>query len=283
MTLVKGRRNRPDSVDVEKTQSQSQDQDVGKSFIRSVRRISIVGRHKRQKSGTTVPLAVGRSSLGSQPESVALPVQEPQALLPPVEIQAFPGPQDQSSTPSEPHISSSSPPPTEAEVIYQPEEAESHIIKPSLPQTPRKSGDPRTPATSPKRSLPRSPRSPGKGMTSRQSASWAGLRTRPPGRMTVPRRSRDGGIDLKIPARISQPQVGLRRDLGMVRDFAQNVERMSSSSFLFLATLTFVYVYVELKGLQGVYHGLVLGINNSRRIFIPSSRNIVLRGSALSC
>jgi hypothetical protein len=31
--------------------------------------------------------------------------------------------------------------------------------------------------------------------------------------------------DLKIPVRISQAQVGLRRDLGMVREFANNVER----------------------------------------------------------
>jgi hypothetical protein len=39
----------------------------------------------------------------------------------------------------------------------------------------------------------------------------------------VPRRNSLG--DLKIPARISQAQVGLRRDLGMVREFAMNVER----------------------------------------------------------
>ena len=31
--------------------------------------------------------------------------------------------------------------------------------------------------------------------------------------------------DLKIPVRISQAQVGLRRDLGMVKEFANNVER----------------------------------------------------------
>ncbi|KAJ7726174.1 hypothetical protein DFH07DRAFT_1001916 [Mycena maculata] len=43
--------------------------------------------------------------------------------------------------------------------------------------------------------------------------------------------------DLKIPARISQAQVGLRRDLGMVREFARNVE--------------------ELKELQGTYQTLV--------------------------
>jgi hypothetical protein len=39
----------------------------------------------------------------------------------------------------------------------------------------------------------------------------------------LPRRNSLG--DLKIPARISQAQVGLWRDLGMVREFASNVER----------------------------------------------------------
>ncbi|KAK7038373.1 hypothetical protein R3P38DRAFT_543541 [Favolaschia claudopus] len=46
--------------------------------------------------------------------------------------------------------------------------------------------------------------------------------------------------DLKIPARISQAQVGLRRDLGMVREFARNVE--------------------ELKELQNTYQTLVLEV-----------------------
>lgn len=53
---------------------------------------------------------------------------------------------------------------------------------------------------------------------------------------SVPRRNSLG--DLKIPARISQAQVGLRRDLGMVREFAANIERkpfplafLSPSSF----------------------------------------------------
>ncbi|KAF8815637.1 hypothetical protein BYT27DRAFT_6666418 [Phlegmacium glaucopus] len=40
----------------------------------------------------------------------------------------------------------------------------------------------------------------------------------------LPRRNSLG--DLKIPARISQAQVGLRRDLGMVREFASNVEQL---------------------------------------------------------
>lgn len=45
----------------------------------------------------------------------------------------------------------------------------------------------------------------------------------------LPRRNSLG--DLKIPARISQAQVGLRRDLGMVREFASNVEREFSPAY----------------------------------------------------
>lgn len=49
---------------------------------------------------------------------------------------------------------------------------------------------------------------------------------------TTPRRNSLG--DLKIPARISQAQVALRRDLGMVREFASNVERKRSEFFFLL-------------------------------------------------
>ncbi|KAH9049758.1 hypothetical protein EDB83DRAFT_2400322 [Lactarius deliciosus] len=63
--------------------------------------------------------------------------------------------------------------------------------------------------------------SPTKGPGSPQSASL-GRATQPPPTSTatgiVPRRNSLG--DLKIPARISQAQVGLKRDLGMVREFA---------------------------------------------------------------
>ena len=45
----------------------------------------------------------------------------------------------------------------------------------------------------------------------------------------LPRRNSLG--DLKIPARISQAQVGLRRDLSMVREFASNVERKLCLAF----------------------------------------------------
>ena len=42
--------------------------------------------------------------------------------------------------------------------------------------------------------------------------------------------------DLKIPARISQAQVGLRRDLGMVREFSTNVERTLLRRFPLIST-----------------------------------------------
>ena len=58
----------------------------------------------------------------------------------------------------------------------------------------------------------------------------------------LPRRNSLG--DLKIPARISQAQVGLRRDLGMVREFASNVERGFCFSFsVFSSDLTFSLIF----------------------------------------
>ncbi|KIK70974.1 hypothetical protein GYMLUDRAFT_33070 [Collybiopsis luxurians FD-317 M1] len=59
----------------------------------------------------------------------------------------------------------------------------------------------------------------------------------------VPRRNSMGDLklgELKIPARISQAQVGLRRDLGMVKEFAGRVE--------------------QLKSLQTTYHNLVIEV-----------------------
>jgi hypothetical protein len=71
-----------------------------------------------------------------------------------------------------------------------------------------------------------------------------------------------GGIrwgDLKIPERINQAQVGLRRDLGMVRDFAMSIE----CSFFFLCFFGLVLIdsnfllYSELRELQQIYQALV--------------------------
>ena len=212
-----------DGPDVEKPQSQ----DVGKAFTRSIKRISIIGRHTRQKSGTVpgLPQAAGRTSLGSRPEPIPFCVQEtatealgPPHLLPPIEIQ---GPLNLLP----PVEIQTQPVPTEA-VVMKPQLEDADLdVKPSLPQSPRKFG-PRTPPTSPKRTLPKSPKSP---TTSPQSVSLGRSAYSPtrksesPDEKATPRRNSLG--DLKIPARISQAQVGIRRDLGMVKEFAQNVER----------------------------------------------------------
>ena len=58
----------------------------------------------------------------------------------------------------------------------------------------------------------------------------------------LPRRNSLG--DLKIPARISQAQVGLRRDLGMVREFASNVECGFCLAFFgFSSDLTYSLIF----------------------------------------
>ena len=66
-----------------------------------------------------------------------------------------------------------------------------------------------------------------KPSASPQQSASLGRSTHPPkdegSNVTMPRRNSLG--DLKIPARISQAQSGLRRDLVMVRDFATSVER----------------------------------------------------------
>ena len=68
----------------------------------------------------------------------------------------------------------------------------------------------------------------------------------------VPRRNSLG--DLKIPARISQAQVGLKRDLGMVREFAASVESELLLDFLRKSDAD---TSSELKELQSIYHSLV--------------------------
>ena len=60
----------------------------------------------------------------------------------------------------------------------------------------------------------------------------------------LPRRNSLG--DLKIPTRISQAQVGLRRDLGMVREFASNVEREFCLAFYgFSGDLTYSLIFFQ--------------------------------------
>ncbi|KAF7341155.1 hypothetical protein MVEN_01850300 [Mycena venus] len=93
---------------------------------------------------------------------------------------------------------------------------------------------------------PKPPVSPGSASLGRSAANnpvvtaAAAVASSPLGAAGTGTMRRNSLGDLKIPARISQAQQGLRRDLGMVREFARNVE--------------------ELKELQGTYQMLVLEV-----------------------
>ncbi|TFK61550.1 hypothetical protein BDN72DRAFT_438768 [Pluteus cervinus] len=63
------------------------------------------------------------------------------------------------------------------------------------------------------------------------------------GGIIMPRRNSLG--DLKIPARISQAQVGLRRDLGMVREFAANVEQLKDLQWAYSDLITEVQAILD--------------------------------------
>lgn len=168
-------------------------EESGKRFL-GVRRISLGGKHRRNKSGGgIVPIPL--------PTQVAEQVTdiEVDELLPPIELQP----------PSPPRV-----------------------ISPTPHTTPTPPSDA---PSSPKRLTPRSP---GKSPGSPQSASLgrSAIPNIPSMNLAgsaghVPRRNSLG--DLKIPARISQAQVSLRRDLGMVRDFAASVERMFWFLYIF--------------------------------------------------
>ncbi|KAH0835601.1 hypothetical protein J3R83DRAFT_9326 [Lanmaoa asiatica] len=65
----------------------------------------------------------------------------------------------------------------------------------------------------------------------------------PPLNASVPRRNSLG--DLKIPARISQAQIGLKRDLGMVREFAISVDRLKELQTTYRHLLAEVQTFLE--------------------------------------
>lgn len=207
-----------------------------RGFMGGMRRISMTGKHKRSKTAehgknkvpeepsrpststaaTAMPRLSGHTAsdhgldLTPRPPSRVMPrlsVDDKQ-LLPPIELQP----------PSPPHETSTNTTQSavreggfdemlESTFVSQPSSQAGTVKAPMSPS-------PSAPSTLSK--LPASP----------QSTSL-GRATHPPkdkvDEVPVPRRSSLG--DLKIPVRISQAQVGLRRDLGMVRDFATSVER----------------------------------------------------------
>jgi len=246
-------RERPKDPEKEKMAGKEKAREGSRGFIGNVRKISLVGRHKRTKSNASPALVGGGirgMDTGADGSAVPLPVVEGLVLQREgvgvdvdVEMEMEMG-VDQTKTPSRSQILL---PPIELQPPSPPRVLDTDVMKTSTPQTTSNGAEislskanlTSPPSmTSPARKSP----SPTKISASPQSASL--------GRSTAAPGLSGGGIsggngigagstamlrrnslgDLKIPARITQAQVGLKRDLGMVREFAANVERKCSGS-----------------------------------------------------
>ncbi|KAI6104575.1 hypothetical protein EDD16DRAFT_1492581 [Pisolithus croceorrhizus] len=186
-----------------------QAQEGSRSFMGNMRKISLVGpkKHKKKKSTADV-IPLPPLPAGPYPQNERNQLQQGDTrmpdLLPPIELQP----------PSPPRTingkaTSHSPPQNISDGL------ESFIIPSSSLPT---SFTPRSSPMATSRSSPKSPASPP------QSASLGRTTQAPTPNPSVPRRNSLG--DLKIPARISQAQIGLKRDLGMVREFAASVDKL---------------------------------------------------------
>ncbi|KAI0058156.1 hypothetical protein BV25DRAFT_1296420 [Artomyces pyxidatus] len=196
------------------------EKDGHRSFMGGVRRISLVaGRHKRTKSTVEDehPGSSGspRAALPQLPAASTTTPNMPSHLLPPIELQPPSPPRE----PNRNDLALASDAATSG--------IESLLLRPSVDLTNVSSPSPTTPRSSPKKS-PGSPQSASLGRSAHPP---------PPTTASIAVLRRNSLGDLKIPARISQAQVGLKRDLGMVRDFAAGVE--------------------QLKELQSIYQTLV--------------------------
>ena len=221
-----------------------------------MRRLSLSGqRHKRTKNGvslggvaevearvlmvparedTTTPKP-GLKQRQQQQEkerqagepSSPTPEVPPLPLLPPIELQPPSPPQTVS-----PATGVSSPPPSPGGMLLP----SSPRVGLGVNSSPLHSGStvsitssPQASPISPSRRSIRTPGSPqsaslGRSTIVPSNGAGAGSGMGEKERATVLRRNSLG--DLKIPERISQAQIGLKRDLGMVREFAANIERM---------------------------------------------------------
>ena len=198
-------------------------QEGSRTFMGSVRKISLVSGKKHKKKKSSVEMAfippmpdstlrgdAGREGRGHDPDGDTRmhspsPAHTPD-LLPPIELhppsppRAINGTSTARSIPlnigngMEPMIPSTSAP---ASITMSP-------IPSASP--PSNKGTPKTPGSPQSASLGRTTQAPNP----------------PPSSASVPRRNSLG--DLKIPARISQAQIGLKRDLGLVREFATSVD-----------------------------------------------------------
>jgi hypothetical protein len=200
-----------------KGESKGKEIDGHRSFMSGMRRISLVSRkrHKRTKSTGTVDEPPLPSIPQILPSTSSLSPTHSSHLLPPIELQP-PSPPRAEQDPDEPRKSMASERSFASTSESLAAGAESLLLQPAMDI---KSSSLQSPPSIIARPLPT------KNSGSPQAASL-GRSTQPPptGTVTgiVPRRNSLG--DLKIPTRISQAQVGLKRDLGMVREFAAEVE-----------------------------------------------------------
>lgn len=186
-----------------------QPQEGSRSFMGSMRKISFVGSKRHKKKKSIAEIVAMPPPPGPHPQSEQMQQDDARTagLLPPIELQ----PPSPPRTITGNHISHS------AHVNFS-DVFESLIVPSSSVPT---SFSPRSSPIAPGRPSPMTPSSP------QQSASLGRATQAPnptPSNSSVPRRNSLG--DLKIPARISQAQIGLKRDLGMVREFAASVDRL---------------------------------------------------------
>ncbi|KZT65498.1 hypothetical protein DAEQUDRAFT_716400 [Daedalea quercina L-15889] len=234
----------------EQEPEKEKEKEGSRSFMGGMRRISLGGTGKHQRSGSKVHAQQARKlscattiraerepaeETTPRPPSRVIRTSQDAPLLPPIELQP-PSPPREARRDRTDLSKLFGPRPTlepsrSHPALLSSRSATPLASRPSAEDVPQISPIP-SPLPSPTKS---------KLAASPGQAASLGRATQPPkelecaGSGSVPRRNSLG--DLKIPARISQAQVGLRRDLGMVREFAASID--------------------QLKQLQQTYHSLV--------------------------
>ncbi|KAF9270209.1 hypothetical protein L218DRAFT_939238 [Marasmius fiardii PR-910] len=221
-----------------KSKEPPEEKEGHRNFMGNVRRISLLGGHKRTKSGVSLvsveeigkappPMAQRNYSedepmnVDSESQSASRTPSRSSGLLPPIELQP----------PSPPRFASD-------ETIGRTAASSSANIDTLL-------SPPSASSQSLSLSLKKAPGSPQAASLGRSTVVPAIVGSSVVRDNNVPRRNSLG--DLKIPARISQAQVGLRRDLGMVREFAANVEQLKELQLLYVTLVT------EVQGVLDAY------------------------------
>ncbi|KAH9940223.1 uncharacterized protein BXZ73DRAFT_99214 [Epithele typhae] len=209
----------------------------GRRFMGNIRRISLGGKHKRNKSiaaEATKPALLAAAIIHDsetqdqstpRPPSRTIRSSIDVPLLPPIELQP-PSPPHRPGERKVPRPLEATP--TRMSVERSIEPSRSHpTLNPrssqALSSTSQETALPSIPSPLPSPTRTRPSTSPVQTASLGRTAQPPKT-TETPINSAFPRRNSLG--DLKIPARISQAQVGLRRDLSMVRDFATSVDQL---------------------------------------------------------